>query len=494
MNISIQFLLSSLTACLEILLFGGVIFGFPSLQYVLEQEGYFEYLCNNSNNSTHEMLFRATNSNFILKPCDEQDANFNLAFTLASSLLFLVAFPWGYLLDRFGTWIFRSILSVCYTVGYVLLVVSTSNSAILLYPALSLFGIAGLGILMTNYQIANLAKTVRGSLITLMNGLFSSSVVVFLIVKKCYDFGVGLPLMMQILTCSTLLLWVRTYLLLPRKTIPFPLPSSKVNYGWNEINCCIHKHEKNEASSTFLSNKTKVAENEAVSLISFKQTLKDPLYWTDMYHFSVISLRLSFLISSLLSWLKSFNSEAAQVSKLTDDFASIVVFGVFISPLNGIIIDAIKKLLKTSTSHEQTLNLKAYFVSMLITSVLSVIYSILALVPSAYGTFIFFLLTRGFSHGGHTAFVAANFPFYHFGKLYGLAGTVFGLVAFIQYGLFQISIHFDPTFYFINVGFLIACIFTLVHPLAIFVRIRQFNRCKANRRHTVNAIMVKNAE
>ena len=112
---------------------------------------------------------------------------------------------------------------------------------------------------------------------------------------------------------------------------------------------------------------------------------------------------------------------------------------------------------------------------MSITSVLSIIYSALALISSAYGTFIFHLLTRGFVHGGLAAFVASNFPFRHFGKLFGLSGFIAGLFSFLQYGLFQISIHFDPDFYFINVGFLIACVLTLVHPAAIYIRIQRSN-------------------
>ena len=466
----IQFVISSATAFLEILFFGGVVFGFPSLQYVLEQEGYFENLCSSNVTQKHLNATNLTNSAHIT--CADQEANFNLAFTLGSSLLFLVAFPWGYLLDRFGTWIFRSILSVSYSLGYILLTVSSPNSATLLFPVLILFGISGLGILMSNYQIANLAKTVRGSMITFMNGLFSSSVVVFLIIKKGYDSEIDLYLMLQIMTCLTVFLWLRTYLLLPQKTIPFPVPHEGLKYGWKEIYCCSKGKEEIDGTSAFLDKE--IEDNEKISSESksFKDTLTDLLYWTDMYHYCVIAIRLSFLFSSLLTWIRSFE-DPDQISKLTDDFGVIVLFGVCISPFNGFIIDSIRKFLKSSNSDEKVINLKASFVSMLITSILSIIYSGLAVVPSTYGTFVFHLLTRAFSHGGHTAFVASNFPFYHFGKLYGLAGSVLGVLSFLQYGLFQISIHFDPDFYYINLGFLIACILTLVHPLAIYIRIKR---------------------
>ena len=181
-----------------------------------------------------------------------------------------------------------------------------------------------------------------------------------------------------------------------------------------------------------------------------------------------------FLFGSELTWLRSFIAQD-QISKLHDDFVVILLFGICVSPLNGIIIDIIRKVLKSSTPNQKVLNLKASFVSMLITSTLSIIYSALALVPSAYGTFIFHMLTRGFVHGGHAAFLAANFPFYHFGKLFGVSGLAVGLISLLQYGFFQISIYFDPTFYYINVGFLIACILTMLHPLAILFQVKRLS-------------------
>ena len=87
---------------------------------------------------------------------------------------------------------------------------------------------------------------------------------------------------------------------------------------------------------------------------------------------------------------------------------------------------------------------------MSVTSVLSILCSGLALIPSAYETFIFHLLTRGFVHGGLAAFVASNFPFRYFGKLFGLSGFIAGLFSFLQYGLFQISI---PIFTLLTLDF-----------------------------------------
>jgi len=470
----IQFIICVVTAFLEILFFGGVIFGFSSLQYVLEQEGYFEYLCNNS---ARHLISNSTNSsNFTHITCGEQEANFNLAFTLGTSFLYFAGIPWGYLLDHYGTWVFRTILTTLWSVGYALLTISTPSTSVLLFPAMILFGTAGIGILMSNYQIANLAKSVRSSLLTFMNGLFSSAVVAFFFFKTGYDHGTNLYLILQIMTCLTLLPWLRTYLLLPRKTIPFPLPSKNIKYGWKEIKLFKPKPDTSPDANTILpmidekESKTKLGktkqENEP-----FKESWKNVLFWSNMFHYSMIAFRLSFIFSSLLSWIRSYE-DPDKISKLTDDFGVILLFGVCISPLNGFIIDIIRKLLKSRTSDNKKLNLKATFVSSLITSIFCILLSVMCLLRLTYATFIFLLLTRGFVHGGSAAFIAINFPFCHFGKLYGITAFISGIVSLLQYALFQIFLNFDPTFLYINIGFLVLSVGTLLHSLIIFLSIK----------------------
>ena len=495
-NVKVQVALSIFTAFVEILFFGGVIFGFSSLQYVLEKEGYFEYLCENSNltslNSTtanNVTITINTAASNIATTCGEQDASFNLVFTLGSSFLFFAAFPSGYLLDRFGTWIFRTVITTLYTLAYILLAISTPTMSNLLYPSLMLFGIAGLGLLMSNYQLANLASSVRGSLLTFMNGLFSSSVVVFLSIKKGYDAGISLYLMLTIMTCLTIFLWLRNYFLLPRKSIPFPLPSEKIQYGWKEMKCRrpIPSKQvdirssfpklglKNTLSNDHECKATDKCQTADMSQISFASSLKNILFWTNAFHYSVIALRLSFLFSTLLPWLRSFENPK-NISELTDNFGVILLFGICISPLNGFLIDTVRRVLKSRTDDEKLLNLSASFVSMFATSCISIIYSVMILIPSAYGSFIFHLLTRGFVHGGHATFIAINFPFYHFGKLYGLAGVVAGAVSLLQYALFQVYLSSGQSFYFINIGFLVVSILTLVHPVAIYIQAKRYHK------------------
>ena len=81
-------------------------------------------------------------------------------------------------------------------------------------------------------------------------------------------------------------LWLRTYLLLPKKHIPFFLPSDNIKFGWKEIECHKKRKEKHEdIKSSFPKLGMKSAETECVEcednkkqeFVTFKRSLKNNL-------------------------------------------------------------------------------------------------------------------------------------------------------------------------------------------------------------------------
>ena len=108
---------------------------------------------------------------------------------------------------------------------------------------------------------------------------------------------------------------------------------------------------------------------------------------------------------------------------------------------------------------------------MSVTSVLSILCSGLALIPSAYETYI--PLTN--------SWVCSRWPCCLCGLQlsFSLFWKAVWLVRIYCRPIFVFAIrsfsNFDPDFYFINVGFLIACVLTLVHPAAIYIRIKRCN-------------------
>jgi len=496
--VHVQYWLSNLTAFVELLFFAGIVFGWPSLQYVLEREGYFSYLCVNSTNEL-ENLTEETN---LPIRCAEQQANFNLIFTLTLTSFYGLSFPLGYLLDRYGTWIFRSFCSVLYTVGIVLLTVSSPSTSVLLYPAFIFLGISGLGLLMSNFQIANFAQSYRGMVITLMNGLRGSSVLVFFLVKKGFDAGADLKLLLQILCWITLYQWVRTFIFMPRKAIPFPLKKSTLEYGYKEW-ICFKKRQIAEhfvpvslfvvgASEKVADKIVEMRKNQNEKETSFKDCLKTFLFWTNVFHISVVSLRLNVVFGTLQAWLRSF-VHPDDISKLTDDFGIFLLFGGLVAPINGILFDSLVKIFSTRTKTKKAVTLKACFISMIVTSTLATLLSVMMALFIPYGVFVFQLLTRSFVYGGSVTFISTNFPSQHIGKLFGLTNFISGMISLLQFALFQLAIAVDPTFFYINIGLTLAVVTTFIHPILIFYSIRKLNRSEDNKEDNKSQKGVKKA-
>ena len=79
------------------------------------------------------------------------------------------------------------------------------------------------------------------------------------------------------------------------------------------------------------------------------------------------------------------------------------------------------------------------------------------------------MLIKGFANGGFATFLAVNFPAQHIGKLVGIAYVIAGTVTLLQHPLLKLAFSFDPTFYYTNLGILIATALSLLHPLLIYL-------------------------
>ncbi|XP_015685547.1 solute carrier family 43 member 3-like, partial [Protobothrops mucrosquamatus] len=111
-----------------------------------------------------------------------------------------------------------------YTIGTLLIAFSSAATAIMLYPALTFISVGGILLILTNMQIGNLFGKHRSIIITLYNGAFDSSSAVFLIIKLLYEQGLSLGAMFFFMSACSAWHLVRTFFLMPRYHIPYPLP------------------------------------------------------------------------------------------------------------------------------------------------------------------------------------------------------------------------------------------------------------------------------
>ncbi|XP_008588775.1 PREDICTED: solute carrier family 43 member 3-like, partial [Galeopterus variegatus] len=211
-----------LTGLLECLGFAGVIFGWASLVFVFKTEHYFEELCEPDAGLTGNGTGQAE--------CKAQDERFSLIFTLASFMINFMTFPTGYIFDRFKTTVARLIAIFFYTSATLTIAFTSADTALLLFLAMPMLTVGGILFLITNLQIGNLFGKHRLTIITLYNGAFDSSSAVFLIIKLLYEQDVSLRASFIFLSVCSVWHVGRTFLLMPRGHIPYPLPPN-YSYG-----------------------------------------------------------------------------------------------------------------------------------------------------------------------------------------------------------------------------------------------------------------------
>ena len=465
------FVITVFTAVLESIL-AACMLGWPSLQYVLEQEGYFYHLCHNNTNNGSTVMLQSTNNSLLAPTCHKQEANFHLIFVLGLCLSQFFMLPNGIMLDHFGTRTTRILAASFYTVGAVLLAISSLQSPWLLYPAVILIFCLGGTLFLSNLQIANLLISHRGTIVALLSGGYDLGAEFFLLTKLCYDAGFKLKTLFYAFVGCCSLPWLRTFLLLPKSHIYHNSGKSGV-YGlrkwWLKRKNKTGSFENtNDSRSEHIGN---ISENSDSSgpRTSVTKCFKNMLFWSNCFHASIIILRTVFFINSFLKWIKTFEKEE-NISYLTNIFVFVLGLGGFVAPLNGLVIDHFVTIFKKWFKDYEVLRLYALSMSMTLTSLLSIALSIAALVPHTYSSFVFCVLSKSFVFSGQVAFLIICFPYHHFGKLFGVQSIVVATMGFLQIALFQISVTIDPNFKFINIGLLILMIITLWHPILILIK------------------------
>ncbi|XP_070181574.1 equilibrative nucleobase transporter 1-like [Littorina saxatilis] len=217
------------SASLETILFGGIVFGWSSLVYVLKQDGVFYHLCNDVNvnyshvvvnvgilNLSHALNQSTTLSSFdysygyvtndsfskprvyssptddvsdamtsgVLMTCDAQDNMLSLCFSVSSGILYTAASIVGAMSYKLGTRTTRLVGWLTFTVGGLLTAFTSPEIPWLLFAGLPIIGFGGVVLLITNIQVGTLFDTGSSTVIAAICGLFDTSSVVMLFVKE----------------------------------------------------------------------------------------------------------------------------------------------------------------------------------------------------------------------------------------------------------------------------------------------------------------------
>uniref|UniRef100_A0A3Q3L0H4 Solute carrier family 43 member 3b n=1 Tax=Mastacembelus armatus TaxID=205130 RepID=A0A3Q3L0H4_9TELE len=460
---SVRRCLTFATGLVECLCFAGAVFGWASLVFVLKTDSYFSSLCVNATG--------ANATQFL--DCSGQDEQFSLVFTIASFMNNFLTLPNGFLFDRFGTTVARIFGIVLYTMGTLMMAFSTSALSNLLFPALSLMAIGGILFLMTNMQVGNLFGSHRSTVITLYNGAFDSSSALFLVIKLLYESGISLHASFLFLSCCSIIHLLRTFFLLPRKFIPYPLPDS-YTYGYvsstNHIG--IHKTEDVPRDSD-----APVKDGLCVQR-SFQECLLSRFFVWHLLWLSVMQLRHYMFIGTLNPMLDRLTAgEPSLVSQYINAFAITQLCGVLCAPWNGLLMDRHKGKPRAPGVSEQEADLQALVLSLFLTALQCVLFSVCAstpYLPLQYLTFILQVLNRSFLYGGNAAFLSVAFPLCHFGKLFGVVMALSAVFSLLQYPCFALVkgvLGGDPLY--MNVGLTLLSLAAFIHPFSVYMHCRR---------------------
>ncbi|XP_037619389.1 solute carrier family 43 member 3-like isoform X2 [Sebastes umbrosus] len=475
---------------LECLCFAGVVFGYASLVFVLKEDGYFSQLC---------VSVQGTNST----DCSRQDEQFSLVFTIASFLNNFLSLVNGYLFDRFGTMVTRLLGISLYTTGTLLVAFSSAAFSELLFPALSCIAVGGILLLLTNIQVANLFAAHRSTIITLYNGAFDSSSGVFLIIKILHEQGISLRYSLLVLSFCSIIHLVRTFLLMPRTHIPYPLPPH-YTYG---LNCGManpqnveqfERMRMNDGAMT-VSQGSSVQDNvppedeteaqDSGNVASFQSCVRSWFFLWHLLWLSIMQLRHYLFIGTLNPMLNRLaNDDPDLVSQYTNAFAMTQLCGVLCAPWNGLIMDRHKGKPLAPGETMQEADLRSSSLSLFLTSLQCLLFSVCAsvpLLPLQYLTFVLQVLNRSFLYGGNAAFVSIAFPARHFGKLYGLVMSMSAFVSLLQYPCFALvkgALGGDP--FFVDVALVLLSLLAFIHPVYVFIHCRKAARYKEDNGQT----------
>ncbi|KAM4032908.1 equilibrative nucleobase transporter 1 isoform 2-T4 [Anomaloglossus baeobatrachus] len=460
-----KYVLTLITGLVECICFAGVTFGWASLVFVLKKENYFQNLCLDQWNQT-------TNAT---AGCSLQDEQFSLIFTVAAFMNSAMTFPGGYVFDRFGTAVTRFIAICLYTTATLLIALSTADTAVLLFPALSFLAIGGILLILTNMQVGNLFGSQRSTIITLYNGAFDSSSVIFLVIKVLYQNGISLQDLFLFISGCSICHILRTMFLMPKTHIPFPVPEG-YSYGLNceklspkiskSLNVSSRRND-GEKCHEKINNTTKCLE-KCENEDSFWSCVRSSLFGWHLIWLSLMQLRHYLFIGTLNPTITRLSDgDPHLVSKYTNVFAISQFCGVLCAPWNGLIMDRHKRKHKDSLE-----DLRSSVLSLLLTVIQCILFSLCASIselPALYPTFIFQVLNRSFLYGGNAAFLSIAFPPRHFGKLYGLIMSVSAVISLLQYPALYIIrtyLHGDP--FYVNISLMILMLLTFGHPINVF--------------------------
>ncbi|KAK3594304.1 hypothetical protein CHS0354_012056 [Potamilus streckersoni] len=442
--------------CFEVICFGGIQYGWGALVYILKDEGIHDELCieeprggNSTTNSTAAVAVH----------CPDQDARFNLYYSVVMSAFMVFVILGGTLFSKFGTRIVRLIFICMFWAGCLMTAFTTTGTPWLICPGLIFVAGGGFVFILTSSQVANLYSKRSSTVLGTLNGLMDSSSVIQQAVKLAYGVGIKRQMAYFFILGISGMSMISTFLFFPKTFIKRKFETKKTKsieeltqQSGEEIN-----HEYG----------------------NIRSYLCDPLYISHVVWFTILYFRFNYFIGTVNSYINivtDYNTE--KVSYFTNVLSYTMFCGVISSLCAGLMYDQEKERYSGCTS-EIKRKLMPALIPMLICTTLQTILSGLVFVPNEnvlYVSFIVFTIFRSYLFSVGLTFIAEMFPTQAFGTLYSVLVTCGGVCSLVQFGLYSWSQSYHSAFTHVNILMLILGTLAFIHPTILLIKCRESNK------------------
>ncbi|XP_046549805.1 solute carrier family 43 member 3-like [Haliotis rubra] len=525
-------LLVATWAVVETSLFGGVMYGWPSLVYIIKEEGLYSHLCTtNSSQNSHSNQNMTSGSNLLyiiestspsyvdrtsqtyseypngthgqymnksLKgfteqynstqtcegfatgsvKCKAQDSIIALGQTISGSVSFIGTLLVGLIHRRIGTKRLRIGIWVLFVFGCLCVAFVTNETAWLIFVGYWTVGVAGLGLLITNIQVSYLFSTTSGTVTSLICGGYDFAGSVMLFIKFAYEAGASLMITHLVLAGASVMTVISAIGWMPsgmfkrnhQATPPGGQDQEQEVQPFKVKDSDREQHQQEENKQL---HPSKVG-TPGVKIPGVKTYLLSPLYLFHLLWYNILQVRFinfTSLLNPYLTYITRGNT--LQVSHFTNVFLYATMFGYVTSCLSGIVYDLQKAKYKASTPLKRSL-LPAV-VPLSVASLIGVLLSVLIFVPHREVLYAIFVLTtayRSFLYTMAASFVSQVFPAEHFSILYTVMIISGGVLSFVQYALYYWSYAYEGAYTHMCILMLCMVLLSFLHPVYIVVKCR----------------------
>jgi len=383
-----------LAAAIESLLFAGLLYGWPSLQHMLINGGYFMELCA----PDAPMLDRDKADNVSFDSCPVIFRRLSLICSVSATLTCLGAWPFAHALNRYGARVIWSVTVCVFSTTVLMLgLVAVLSNDMLITAVLGLtFSVAHF--LKTWMSLRWLTGHFPFACMHLLNGLLNNLALICVFLKLCFEWDGSPKKALESFTGVSALLWTSSFLLMPPALTHIPilrkhsvLHMIQEKY-LNKMKNIVSMENSMESLPGF-SRKCFNKQNPSECKTKLFSISKPPFCFFDVVCFSLHCLCVRLFVTKYIPWAIETNlSDRSWFHSAFPQF--VFILSAICTVLSNAVADTIVWCRRDNDADKQNYNLSICVVVTLITSLLLLLAAMSVFLNQDYSAIVFFIIYR----------------------------------------------------------------------------------------------------